>query len=172
MKKANLVITGGFAAIAGGGLRVFAAIFTFAETTPALELLYFAIDVLLLFGLLTIFLHWSRHISTFGALSFAVSFIALASLVGPETEFLGINMYLLGAAVLSAGLAAFALCLLKVPVLNKTSYFWLASFSCGTFSILANHQPTFLIAGILFGLGFVAAGTEILVRTDKVAADI
>lgn len=166
-----LVRLGAICSISGGLLRVLAALFTFTETTPAPEVLYFVIDVLLLFGLMAIYLMWAERLSSLGLSMFALSTIALASLVGPNGKIGDWDQYLIGASALSLGLAGFSLSALRVNELRLAAYLWLASFASGLLSMLLGASMAFLLAGILFGLGFITAGVALLRSSYQMFCD-
>lgn len=167
MKPVTLMSLGATAAIAGGALRVFTALFTHVETTPFLEFLYFLIDILLLFGLIAIAAGWVSRLNPVSLIMFAIAFIGLASLVGPETVINGVDYYMIGASVLSVGLVGFSMTVFHIVALRRAAYFWTASFVSGVFSTLSGNPQAFLIAGALFGLGFVAAGVATLEMLDE-----
>ena len=170
MTPVSLMYAGATAAIAGGALRIFTALFTHIEPTPFLELQYFLIDILLLFGLVAVVASWLNRLNPVSLMMLAVAFIGLASLVGPETVIDGIDYYMVGASVLSVGLVGFSMAVFHIKVLRKTAFFWTASFASGVFSMLSSNPQAFLVAGILFGLGFVAIGVATLERLDAQAS--
>lgn len=167
MTGAGLLKAGAAAAILGGGLRIFTPMLSGVDGVVWTEVLYFIIDVLLLFALLAIYLERLEAFGFLGGLCFAVAIVALASIVGPDPVRWGINFYHLGALVLSGSLAALAAVMLYGQVHRRAAMFWLVSFAAGLWAFMAISQIGFTIAGILFGLGFVAAGVDMLMRLEE-----
>jgi len=138
----------GLAAALGGALRVAAAFIPPTPDTPALELLYFAIDVSLLFGLI----------------GFIAAATGLATIVGPDAEVFGINVYNTAVSVIGFGLAVMSIAMLWSGRLPRwIPALWIASLLAGiaATTVPDAQQAGFLAAGILFALGFLAAGVAL-----------
>jgi len=154
----------GAAAIIGGALRVASAFIPWAPDVLALELFYFVIDAMLLFGLMGAYLAYRARIGVFGFVAFAIAEIGIAAIVGPDTTAFGVDIYQIAVLVITAGLTLFAIQLLVTragpwwaPVC------WIASTVVGV-GATAGGAPGlgFMTGGVLFGLGFVAAGVAML----------
>src|SRR5262245_53339141 len=112
MSDAALVRVLGAAALLGGLLRIGSAFVPWAPDVAWLEALYLAIDVLLLFGLMGVFLAYRSRLGVFGFVAFAIAEAGIASIVGPDTVAFGIDTYQAGVLVITAGLTLFAIQLL------------------------------------------------------------
>src|SRR5947207_627641 len=93
MKTAHVLRLAGAAAALGGALRIAAAFIPSEPDTPALELLYFIIDVSLLFGLMGLYAAECERLGWLGLVGFIVATVGLASIVGPDADIVGINIY-------------------------------------------------------------------------------
>lgn len=150
----------GFAALAGGLLRI-ANSFTGAWVGEGvLGIVYFVEDLLLLLGLLGIYLPQRRMLGIVGLVGFVLGVIGLftirsASLFGPAG-------YQLGAAELLIGLSIMGVRQLAAGQRAAPSLF-LASLALGLLSLVpALARPCALLAAITFGLGFALAGLRLL----------
>jgi hypothetical protein len=156
----------GAAAVAGGALRIVSAFVPWAAGVAWLEAFYLAIDVLLLFGLMGVYFAHRERLGVAGFVAFALAETGIASIVGPDSVAFGIDAYQIGVAVIAIGLSLFAAVLLvrrAGPVVAPI--LWIASTVAGLGgSGIGQPEFGFLAGGILFGLGFVAAGWDLLAR--------
>jgi hypothetical protein len=164
MKHEALYRLAGVAAIAGGFLRVFSA-FTFVQDEMTLQWLYTGIDVLLLFGLIGIYLARAERLGFLGLASFIVAVASLSFIGGPDADPFGFSTYEQGAAALAIAMVGLSIAWvsagqrpLSAPVC------WFGSVICiGALNFIPPlSQYGFMVAGILFGLGFVFAGIALL----------
>jgi hypothetical protein len=128
-------------------------------SATVLDQIWFATDVLLMLGVAGWYFSRAERLGTPGITGFVVSVFALlmirsAALFGPHG-------YMQGAALLLAGLLVMNLLTLFrrdgtiLPVM-----LWLASLVVAAMAFLASG-PLAAVAGVLFGLGFIAAGIEL-----------
>jgi hypothetical protein len=167
MNAQHLFRLAAVAAIAGGGARVFSA-FPLLEDPIAREWLYAAIDVLLLFGLIGIYLARADKLGMLGLASFAVGVAALSFIGGPDADPFGFSTYEQGAATLLIALLGLSLAWLRSgqrPLWAPGCWFG-SAIAVGVLGALPAPAPdyAFMAAGVLFGAGFVAAGVDLLRR--------
>lgn len=156
----------GVAAIFGGALRILAGFPVLADPI-ALEWLYAAIDALLLLGLMGIYLDRAARLGFLGLASFVVAVAALSFIGGPDADPFGFSTYAEGAAALAIAMVGLSLAWLRVgerPLWAPGC--WFASvIAAGVLGLVPPLAPHGLIvAGILFGAGFVAAGLTLIRR--------
>lgn len=154
---ARLMTGGAWAGAVGGALRIVSAFIPYVPDSPALELLYGAIDIGLLFGLLAAYLFAAEAVGAVGLTGFVVALTGLASIVGPDSHAFGIDFYLLGSAVYMLGLAALAVQLVRSRALVATGWFWLVAAASGVVFALAAAAPALVVSGVTLGLGYIAA---------------
>ena len=100
MTDRNLLRALGVAAVLGGLLRIGSAFVPWTPGSAALELFYFVIDVLLLFGLMGVYLAHREQLGIFGFFPFVVAETGIASIVGPDATVFGVDTYASGVVVI------------------------------------------------------------------------
>lgn len=155
------------AAIAGGALRILSAFNPFGDTI-ATEWLYTAIDILLLFGLIGIYLDRFDKLGFLGLASFGVAVAALSFIGGPDADVFGFSTYEQGAVTLAIALTGLSIAWVRVGERPFAAPLcWFASIiAAGIMARLPAPFPDygFTVAGILFGSGFVLAGAALIAR--------
>jgi hypothetical protein len=171
VNDARLMQVLGLSAVLGGVLRTAAAFIPWDAwgSDPHIEVLSIVIDVAVLFGLMGVYFANRARLGWFGFAAFALAEIGIASIIGPDTIAFGIDTYQAGVAAISTGLA-----LLSVAMLVKragsaaAAVCWIASLIVGAGgSTVGQGEFGFFLGGILFGLGFVAAGIALLMPATK-----
>lgn len=169
MRDEQLLKVLGSVAILGGALRTGSSFIPW-DGSAQIEALAFVIDVALLFGLMGIYLAVREQVGWFGFAAFALAETGVASIVGPDAQAFGIDTYQAGVVAISVGLAALGLAMLLTRAgFAVTSICWITSLIVGA-SGGAIEQATLgiLVGGILFGLGFVAAGLRLVSPGNRV----
>ena len=165
MTPLQLFRLAGAAAIAGGALRIFAS-FPLIEDAIALEWLYTAIDVLLLFGLIGIYLARASRLGFLGVASFGVAVAALSFIGGPDADPFGFSTYQEGATVLAIAMVGTSIAWLRAgerPFAAPACWFG-SVIAAGVLAVLPDPLPSYGLAaaGVLFGSGFVSAGLDLI----------
>jgi hypothetical protein len=164
MNAQQLFALSGIAAIAGGLLRVFVA-FPVDSDPVMLEWLYTAIDVLLLFSLMGIYLSRAERLGFLGLASFGVAAASLSFIGGPDADPFGFSTYEQGAAALAIAMAGLSIAWVQRgerPIWAPMCWFG-SIVAVGAFALMpALSSYGFMAAGVLFGLGFALAGTDLL----------
>jgi hypothetical protein len=163
----------GVAAICGGALRIVAS-FPISQGAVTLEWLYTAVDVLLLFGLIGVYLDRASRLGFLGLASFAVAVAALSFIGGPDADPFGFSTYQEGATALAIALTGLSLAWLRAgerPLAAPACWFS-SVIAAGVLGMLPSPLPNYALpaAGILFGAGFVLAGLELARRGPDTAA--
>jgi len=171
MNDHALIRLSGFAALAGGGLRIADAFLSNALAAPTLEVFYFVTDVLLLAGLLGIYLPRRLALGWSGLVMFLTAVIGLLIVRSANGRFFGIGGYGFGAPVTLIGTTLLGVSMALKGEQRLAAAFWLSALAIGIAGSL-DGQSTLpqTAAGVLFGAGFVAAGLALLnVRTPAAA---
>jgi hypothetical protein len=139
------------------------------DGSARLEAIAFAIDVLLLFGLMGIYLAHRAALGWAGLLAFVVAEAGIASIVGPDTQAFGIDTYLAGVHAISISLALLGVVMLVRRVgATAAAVCWVASVGVGAGGgAVGQGELGFLLGGLLFALGFVAAGIGLVLRGER-----
>ena len=163
MTHHSLLRLSAFLAILGGGARVIFAYIPWGSKSPRLEALYAFEDTAMLFGLIGIYLQSADKTGLLGLIGFALAAAGLASIIGPDAVMFDIEFYQVGGTLAMVGLALLGIARLKNSVGPMAiALIWpsaLAVGFLGTFTM--NPLLGFVIPGILFGTGFVAAGLHL-----------
>lgn len=161
----SLLPLAGLAAVCGGLARIFAA-FPLLTDPADREWLYTAIDILLLFGLLGVYLDRAGRLGFLGLGSFGVGVAALSFIGGPDADPFGFSTYEQGATVLAIAMVGLSLAWLRAgerPIWAPLC--WFASvLAAGVLGRLPAPAPDYAVAaaGALFGAGFVCAGLPLI----------
>jgi hypothetical protein len=163
VKTETLVRLSGAAAIAGGATRIVTSFIPWRQQV-ALEAVYDAIDVLLLFGVIGAYLSRAQKLGGFGLFAFALAVAALSFIGGPDADAFGFSTYYVGASVLVVAMALLGVTALvrrAMPIWAPAC--WLASLAGGAvFTVVPWTRWAFIAAGVLFGAGFVAIGLDMI----------
>lgn len=168
MNDRTLFRLAGAAAVLGGAMRI-ATSFVPWDGSASIEAVAFAVDVLLLFGLMGIYVAHRAALGWFGLAAFVLAQTGIASIVGPDTQAFGIDTYQAGVAAISIGLALLSAAMLTKRIDVAAAISWIASLIVGAGAgFIGQAVMGFHIGGILFGLGFVAAGVSLLLPVNRV----
>ena len=96
MPTSQLIRLGGLAAVVAGLLRGGASFFPFGEPTDVQELLYLAIDLSILFGLLGIYAYQNADAGRVGFVGFVLAIAGTAMITGPDGTLGGVQEYVVG----------------------------------------------------------------------------
>lgn len=161
----------GVSAIIGGLLRAGSSFVPAAlwGTDPRIEVLALVIDVALLFGLMGVFFAARARLGWAGFAAFALAETGIASIIGPDTAAFGVDTYLAGVHAISIGLAVLGVVMLvKRAGAAAAALCWIASLVVGAVGgAVGQGELGFLLGGLLFALGFVAAGIELVLPRDR-----
>ncbi|MBI3675679.1 MAG: hypothetical protein HY243_03585 [Proteobacteria bacterium] len=158
MRDETLCRLSGTAAIVGGLLRAANGFAANILSDDILQLVYFATDVVLIFGLAGIYLQARAQVGWFGFAGFVATVIGLlmvrsGALFGGYQA--GASAALLG-TVLLGGIMLAKRYSIAAPAL------WIASFALALAAALKPGMGwTAIIAGAVYGAGFVLAGTKL-----------
>ncbi len=164
MNSRTLLRLGGIAAMAAGSLRIAASFIAYsAPTTVAQELFYLVIDLCILYGVLAVYFFQVVEVGSFGFAGFLLALSGVAILVGPDGSIGGVSMYQVGSACLLLGLTLISIVGWRAARLPRYALAsWILSTVLAVFGSLPGAPAIlFLLAGLAFGIGFVAAGARI-----------
>ena len=153
----GLMLFGGIAAAAGGALRIIAAI-PFVTRLPESQALYLTIDCLFLFALFGTYVRHAVEVGRIGLVTFCVGVVSIC-LIRSQAS-LGPAAYPVGGLGLTLSMTVLAYRLRDRGSFAVAAWLWAATIIVGATGSLRpslGHLPT-MIAGSLFGLGFVSVG--------------
>lgn len=156
MTREMLLRLSAAAAILGGGLRIVDAFLTNA-TSHIQQAAYFATDAMLIFSLCGIYLSRSNRLGLAGLLGFVSSITGLLIV-----RSFGQGAYIVGASVTLLGVVLISVAMLVRAAFPKLApMLWIASLIVGVIALPFRLNWGFTVAGVIFGLGFVAAGINL-----------
>lgn len=169
MRDATLFRLAGIAALTAGLMRIGSSFLTWDSTVVWQELLATAIDVLLLFGLMGIYLANRAALGWLGLGAFVLAESGIGSIIGPDTVAFGVDTYQAGVVAISVGLALFAIVMIvRGAGSAAAAYCWVLSLIAGLAGgVVGEPAFGFFLGGILFGFGFALAGATLVFGLQK-----
>lgn len=165
MPASTLIRLGGLSAILAGLLRVATSFLPYLTTEQGtfVEVLYLITDVLILLGLLGVYGYQHERAGYSGFAGFLLALIGTALIVGPDGRIGSLDMYVVGALMISVGVAVLAIGTWRAAQLSRwVPILWVVSTVTGIGGFLMGGSGwTFMIAGIAFGFAFIVAGVRI-----------
>jgi hypothetical protein len=160
MSKDALLRLSALAAIVGGALRVADGLFVASAAPQIQQLAYFFTDLMLLFGLCGIYFTQSHRLGLAGLLGFVLSFLGILMVRSSALSLFGFSVYLVGASITLFGVVTISIAMLINDAFSKLApILWITSLIIGViglFPVAMSWGVT--LAGVIFGIGFVAAG--------------
>jgi hypothetical protein len=152
----------GVAAILAGLLRAIDAFAFMFLTGGDTDKLFLVTDIFLLFALIGIYAHEHRAVGWAGLAGFAV---ALVGIVMVRSAGASIDAYVYGAATVAVGMAVLGVAMLVGRAAFRVApILWIVALAAAVPVYWIESDWLFELAGVAFGLGFVAAGVELLRR--------
>jgi hypothetical protein len=159
LNRASLIRLAAVAAILGGALRI-ADAFLGSSGAQFQQLAYFATDVMLIFGLCGIYFSRSDRLGFPGLFGFVLAITGILMVRSAALSVFGLNAYLVGAAVTLLGVDLISIIMLIRGAFPKLiPILWIASLAFGVIGMFgAAASWAVPLAGVTFGVGFIAAG--------------
>jgi len=151
-------------AILGGILRTITSFIP--EATPRVLLIYLAVDLFLLFGIIGLYGFAVRATKVIPLLGGILMILALVVLIGRDVGLASPNIYAGATATFSLGLDLFAIHLLQTRQMPSwIPVAWLVSTIVGPVGFFVSQLHfLFTISGLIFGIAFAAAGVMMWLR--------
>jgi hypothetical protein len=153
----TLIRAGAAFALAAGTLRLPTSFIDPDTSGAAIEALYYAIDISLLFAVITAFVAIPSSRTRLGTAGFAMAAIGAGLLIGPEPTDASVEYYAIGATAITIGFAVLAIAWghsRTVTPLTRRAF--LATVAIGLASGL--HDAVFVATGVVFSLGLLGLG--------------
>ena len=128
-----------------------------------LELLYFVIDVGLLFGLVGIYVYRAQTLGAAGFAGAALALMGQAMIVGPDATLDGFNTYDAALPIIVAGLAILSIQIIRTQCYPAwIGWLWIATpvLSLGG-TVAGAAEFGFLLGGTAYGMAFLGAGAAL-----------
>lgn len=167
MSSANLIRLGGLAAIVAGILRGVNSFLPSSTPRVEIAILYLLTDIFILFGILGIYGFQHQESRLWGVFGFLFAIIGIVIIRTGTIS--GVSLYPIGALTFTAGLSLLAVgswIARKLP--RWVSVFWVLSAIVGFIGyFIPGLNLLFIASGIIFGIGFAAAGIQVWSATSK-----
>ena len=162
MSRDALIRLSAVAGIFGGALRVADGLVITSASTQIQQFAYFLTDLMLMFGLCGIYLTRSHRLGVAGLVGFVASFIGIFMVLSSALSLFGFSAYLVGASVTLLGVVSLGVAMLIHDAFPKWApILWIASLLIGMIGLLPVSRWGVTLAGVIFGLGFIAAGISL-----------
>ena len=162
MSRGALVRAGGIAAIVGGILRAAASFAPGLGSDVDRQMLYFAVDMFLLLGLLGFYELCYQDVGRTGAFGFLLTLFGLI-VVRSSRAIPGLDLYPVGAMAVAAGLIVLCGSAWRVKALAiwvPTAF--VVSILVGLVgTVAANSEWLSVVSGVVFGAAFAGLGREV-----------
>ena len=143
-----------------GVLRVGTSFNAPSTSGVEIEVLYLAIDLLLLFAIVAVHAYVRERSGWMGFVGFVLALAGNGSIVGPDGTLGGVDMYVAGASTLSIGLTVLSVGAWRAAALPGTvCALWIGSTLIGVGGYRAQGPGVWVaLAGLAFAIGVLLAG--------------
>jgi hypothetical protein len=162
MSRIHLIRWGGLAAVLAGILRGIAS-FTPTAASVGLQIFYFAIDVLLLLGIIGVYGFQKKETGRWGFFGFLLALIGAGLLIGHDVDNALVLLYPVAAFLFAVGISVLAIRSWAAKTLPRwASAFLITSTLVGILGyVIKGFDVLFVISGVIFGIGFIGAGLTV-----------
>jgi len=162
MSHRNLIRWGGLAAVLAGILRGIAS-FTPTAASVALQVFYFAIDVLLLLGTIGVYEFQKKETGRWGFFGFLLALIGAVLLIGHDVVNAIVLLYPVAAFLFALGISLLAIRSWEANTLpHWASALLVTSMVVGILGFFVKgFDVLFIISGVIFGIGFIGTGLTV-----------
>lgn len=137
---------------------------------PQPHLVYVAIDLLLMIGMLGVWSASQARASVLGLIGFVLGLLAVMLVRTSSAKIFGEASYMIASSLWSIGMVVWAIDLLRAKAFRVSAGLWIAALVIGLVGVaLKDHGPVAHVAKISFIAGFVCAGIH-LIRTREQSA--
>ena len=130
---------------------------------PQPHIVYVAIDLLLMFGILGVWSTSQRAASLLGLGGFVLALLGVMLVRTSSAMMFGEASYLIASSVWSIGMVVWAVDLLRAKTFRIAAGLWIVALVIGLVGVaLKDHGPVAHVAKMSFILGFIAAGVDLI----------
>lgn len=164
MDDRSVLRLAGIATIVGAVIDIVAPFVIYPHLVePQPHLVYVAIDLLLMFGMLGVWSASRRTASVLGLAGFVLGLLGVMLVRTSSAKMFGEASYMIASSVWSIGMVVWALDLLRTKAFRIPAGLWIAALVIGLVGVaLKDHGPVAHVAKMSFILGFVVAGVDLI----------
>ena len=154
----------GVVTIVGAAIDVVAPFLIYPHLVePQPHLVYVAIDLLLMIGMLGVWSASKRTASVLGLVGFVLGLLGVMLVRTSSAKIFGEASYMIASSIWSIGMVVWAIDLLRAKTFRISAGLWIAALVIGLVGVaLKDHGPVAHVAKMSFILGFIVAGVQLI----------
>lgn len=164
MENRSVLRLAGAATILGAAIDIVAPFLIYPRlsgTQP--HLVYVAIDLLLLIGMLGVRSASARSTGLLGLIGFVLALLGVMLVRTSSAKIFGEASYMIASSLWSIGMVIWAIDLLRAKLFRISAGLWIAALAIGLVGLaLKDHGPIAHVAKVSFIAGFVCAGIGLI----------
>lgn len=142
-----------------GAARIVFSLLPWEDNRADLEMIALLINLGTLLGLSAFYIPRADKLKALGFMGFIITFSGLAIITGVDGEAFGFDVYQVGSMIIGVGLLVFSIALLLVNLARISALSWILMIAIqAAFMGISLGNVGFMLAGILYGIGFIALG--------------
>jgi len=160
MQDRTVLRLAGVAVLAGSAVDIVAPFLIYPHLVqPQPHLVYVAIDLLLMIGMLGVWSASRRTASALGLIGFVLGLLGVMLVRTSSAKIFGEASYMIASSIWSIGMVVWAIDLLRAKTFRISAGLWIAALVIGLVGVaLKDHGPVAHVAKMSFIAGFVCAG--------------
>lgn len=171
MQQRTVLRLAGAAVLAGSVVDIVAPYLIYPHLVePQPHLVYVAIDLLLMIGMLGVWSASRVGASALGLIGFVLGLLGVMLVRTSSAKIFGEASYMIASSLWSIGMVIWAVDLLRAKAFRLSAGLWIAALIIGLVGVaLKDHGPVAHVAKMSFIAGFACAGLH-LIRTREQSA--
>jgi len=164
MQHRTVLRLAGVATLVGAAVDIVAPFLIYPHLVePQPHLVYVAIDLLLMIGMLGVWSASRASASVLGLIGFVLGLLGVMLVRTSSAKIFGEASYMIASSVWSIGMVVWAIDLLRAKAFRISAGLWIAALVIGLVGVaLKDHGPVAHVAKISFIAGFVCAGLGLI----------
>jgi len=171
MQSRSVLRLAGAATILGAAIDVVAPFLIYPRLVdPQPHLVYVAIDLLLMFGMLGVWSASRAGASALGLVGFVLGLLGVMLVRTSSAKIFGEASYMIASSLWSIGMVIWAVDLLRAKAFRIPAGLWIAALVIGLAGLaMKDHGPVAHVAKMSFILGFIVAGVQLIKARGETA---
>ncbi len=164
MQHRTVLRLAGVATLVGAAVDIVAPFLIYPHLVePQPHLVYVAIDLLLMIGMLGVWSASRAGASVLGLVGFVLGLLGVMLVRTSSAKIFGEASYMIASSIWSIGMVVWAVDLLRAKAFRISAGLWIAALVIGLVGVaLKDHGPVAHVAKISFIAGFVCAGLGLI----------
>ena len=164
MQQRTVLRLAGVAVLIGAAVDIVAPFLIYPRLVePQPHLVYVAIDLLLMIGMLGVWSASKPFASALGLIGLVLGLLGVMLVRTSSAKIFGEASYMIASSIWSIGMVVWAIDLLRAKVFRISAGLWIAALVIGLVGVaLKDHGPVAHVAKMSFIAGFVCAGLSLI----------